>query len=257
MAKKIKGQEPAVSLNSVTNRDILQRLNFLYQASAYLNTINPDRTADARVGPDSSSLSKRQRKRQTRRKERHPNTAADLSRNYVKTMKIVAQKATVKMDPNVKRTICKKCSTVLIPGVSARIRVESSRVHGNVVQTTCIHCHTARCIPALPELGPDAPPVDGPSTSSATDISPQDLPAPEIQIPSGEAQPSEDAMVADIATPQAIATGPSAQAQTESEASMARIQQQKQRRRTLARLPPLFQRKGHIVFKGNERLEEE
>lgn len=99
MAKKNKEQEPTATLNGVTNRDILQRLNFLYQASAYLNTIAPHA---AMVGSDSGEVTRTGAERKaersrSRRKKRHPATTSDLSRTYVATMKAISQKATVKM----------------------------------------------------------------------------------------------------------------------------------------------------------------
>lgn len=70
-------------------------------------------------------------------------TAADLSRIYVATMKTIGQKTVVRMysflaipdfhlfsmlafsrDPSIKRTICKGCAVVLIPGSTATVRVK-------------------------------------------------------------------------------------------------------------------------------------
>lgn len=100
MAKKNKDQEPTVTVNSVTNRDILQRLNFLYQAGTYLNSISSPRdtiSADRRNEILYLGEPSRARKQEKRRKERHPATTAELSRSYVKSMKIIGQKTTVRM----------------------------------------------------------------------------------------------------------------------------------------------------------------
>ncbi len=78
MAKKPKDQVP--NPNSVVNRDVIQRLNFMYQASVYLNTV-------AASVPTAVP--------QPKRKKRI--TADHLSRNYVSAMKVVGQKTTVKM----------------------------------------------------------------------------------------------------------------------------------------------------------------
>ena len=101
MAKKNKDQEPTATLHGVTNRDILQRLNFLYQASAYLNTIAPH-AAPVAVGtdggePTQTGAGRRKEKSRSRRKKRHPASTSDLSRAYVATMRAISQKATVKM----------------------------------------------------------------------------------------------------------------------------------------------------------------
>ncbi|GAA5854833.1 hypothetical protein JCM9279_005530 [Rhodotorula babjevae] len=42
-----------------------------------------------------------------------------LARHLALQMSEVAKKATVRMDPGVKRTVCQGCGTVLVPGVSA------------------------------------------------------------------------------------------------------------------------------------------
>ncbi|KAK0438336.1 RNAse P Rpr2/Rpp21/SNM1 subunit domain-containing protein [Desarmillaria tabescens] len=125
MAKKSKDEAP--NPNNVPNRDIIQRLNFLYQASVYLNGVSPPQ--------------KRKQKRVT---------TSDLSRSYVSSMKIVGQKTTVKMDPSIKRTICKGCDTVLVPGSTVSIRVKKSPSHGHLMVYTCTRCKTSRRIPAPP-----------------------------------------------------------------------------------------------------------
>ena len=91
MGKKNKDQEPVANLNSVANRDIIQRINFLYQASTYLSTISRP--------PSGESPLPAPRKGKTRRKNtiRHPKNTAELSRAYVGSMRIVGQKTMVRM----------------------------------------------------------------------------------------------------------------------------------------------------------------
>lgn len=79
-------------------------------------------------------------------------STADLSRSYVDTMKIVGQKTNVKIDPTVKRVICKGCHIVLIPGASSTVRVKNSKSHGHIVIHTCNSCRISRRIPAPPVL---------------------------------------------------------------------------------------------------------
>ena len=67
-----------------------------------------------------------------------------------------------------KRNICRTCSTVLIPGMTSRVRnrrkqrcpfarlmkeandVIASRVHFNVTHTACLSCDTRRTVPCPP-----------------------------------------------------------------------------------------------------------
>ena len=103
MAKK-KSQDDVPNPNSVQNRDIMQRLNFLYQASQLLGgSAQPIpqyeesqvKLWNARAG--SPKLSKRQTRRLERLEQRNPSTAIDLSRTYVKSMKVIGKKTTVRM----------------------------------------------------------------------------------------------------------------------------------------------------------------
>jgi hypothetical protein len=91
MARKNKA-EATPNATNVANRDILQRLNFLYQASIYLNAIGPGPgPGPSAIKPDADDDGKKKKRRQRRL------TAGDLSREYVKDMKLVARKTTVRM----------------------------------------------------------------------------------------------------------------------------------------------------------------
>lgn len=81
MAKKPKDEAP--NPNGVANRDIIQRLNFLYQASAYLNSVSPAGTSSLMTRPTEKKIRKR--------------TAQDLAKTYITSMKAVGQKTTVKL----------------------------------------------------------------------------------------------------------------------------------------------------------------
>ena len=106
MAKK--GKEPAPNPNSVPNKDIIQRLNFLYQASSYLSrldNVNDTRELDwsskpieAPVGGAATSAAPTKEHAKVRkRKPKRKGTARDLSRSYVKSMKIIGQKTNTRM----------------------------------------------------------------------------------------------------------------------------------------------------------------
>lgn len=91
MAKKSKDFIPTV--NNVSNRDIIQRLNFLYQASAYLTNISPVSPPPRTIQASDS----RKEKHSKRRLNRHPASSSDLARDYVKSLKIIGQKTNVRM----------------------------------------------------------------------------------------------------------------------------------------------------------------
>lgn len=264
MAKKNKDQEPNASLSSVSNRDIIQRINFLYQAGTYLSSVA---MCPPNV-PSGGRITSSKRKQKVRRQARHPATVADISRSYVKSMHLISQKATVRMyvrlswrewsaftvvlacrDPALKRTLCTNCFSVLLPGSTTKVRVKCEhplvshsyedslasvtvalRSHGHAVSYTCNACGAVRRIPAPPVLDPDAPP-DSASTAVAGPVAAPSAPG--------------DATAMDV---DAVAGAPPAG---------SRKPRKRRKRPPMARLPPLFERKvGHVVFRGNERLEE-
>ncbi|KAJ7747219.1 RNAse P Rpr2/Rpp21/SNM1 subunit domain-containing protein [Mycena metata] len=135
MAKKDKNKDEPPSAANIVNRDIMQRLNFMYQAS--------------------------RRAKKARKMNVH-----DLSKAYINSMKTVANKTMVKMDPAVKRTLCNGCNIVLVPGSTATVRVKSSKTHGHVMQYRCTSCKSTRRIPAPPTLTEEEP-LPAPSTSVA------------------------------------------------------------------------------------------
>ncbi|KAH9083578.1 Rpr2-domain-containing protein [Lactarius deliciosus] len=223
MGKKNKDEAP--NPNGVVNRDILQRLNFLYQASTYLESIScksdvrpevdssTDTTEEVPAGASGSArptagLAKAQLGRMERRRKRRVIRAADIGQGYVRAMRLIGQKTTVKMDPTVKRTLCKGCDTVLIPGLSATVRVNGSNNHRHLVTTTCLRCKSSRRIPAPPVLKPE----------SAAPLH-EDV-RMEVDKSGGSAP-----------------------------------RKSKRRRGPPPRSPPLFEREGHVVFRGLVQIE--
>ena len=91
-------------------------------------------------------------------------------------------------DPSVKRRLCKSCSSVLVPGVSAKVRVKSvdplnvvvsslasarldSTPDGHLISYSCLTCHSHHCIPVPPVL-----PSDPQSSLIETDQAPEEEP---------------------------------------------------------------------------------
>ncbi|KAI0358550.1 Rpr2-domain-containing protein [Trametes cingulata] len=240
MGKKNKDQEPVANLSSVANRDIVQRINFLYQASTYLSAISqalPSSAADGGFEVSAQGTNQKSKRKSTLR---HPKNTAELSRSYIGTMRIVGQKTMVRMDPSLKRTLCKGCDAVLLPGTSATVRVKPLPSHGQAVVYTCLTCRTSRRIPA--------PSVLDPTTSAQDDGG--------VGLTERPAASSTSASVPEVlaADASAMVVDPvHATAQPSYTSSRAR----RPRKKRIARVPPLFERKGHVTFRGNERLPEE
>ena len=113
MVKKQKEETP--NINAISNRDIIQRLNFLYQASVYLQSLEPSGTSisvpDTFESHPSSSRKRCKAKakgihlqhtqdvggKEKKKKKKRKQTTGDLARSYVQCMRVVGQKTTVKM----------------------------------------------------------------------------------------------------------------------------------------------------------------
>ncbi|KAJ6587228.1 RNAse P Rpr2/Rpp21/SNM1 subunit domain-containing protein [Mycena vulgaris] len=218
MAKKTNDAPPTAA--SIANRDIMQRLNFMYQASVYLAAVLPVPTA-----PPTEPAPRKQGRAHGKGKDKRPKKARkmgvhDLSTAYVHAMNTVARKTMVKMDPAVKRTLCSGCSTVLVPGSTASVRVKSSKVHGHVMHYRCAACGATRRIPAPPTLEPDseATPAIPAASSSTTASTAMDI---DTSLPNSAPNPNPT---------------------------------HKPARKSIARPPPLFARAGHVVLCGNDAL---
>ena len=103
-----KDKDPTPNPASIPNKDIIQRLNFLYQASVYLSNLSRDVPPTNVPHPGSSAFSAREedqahskttnpKSRHARQSQRRLRTTDDLSRAYVHTMSMVGKRATVKM----------------------------------------------------------------------------------------------------------------------------------------------------------------
>ncbi|KAG9048755.1 hypothetical protein FS837_012118 [Tulasnella sp. UAMH 9824] len=147
----------------VKDKDTMQRLNFLYQTSVYLAQV-----AGSDPGPSTSKTNEEKAELSAPEPRTGRNSIMDLSRHHLRTMKAIGAKSVLRMDPSVKRTICKGCQAVLIPGVTAKVRTKSSRTHKHITRYICQQCKKARDIPSPPIKPPEA------ADSASAELSPDD-----------------------------------------------------------------------------------
>ncbi|XP_067368732.1 ribonuclease P protein subunit p21 isoform X2 [Channa argus] len=90
------------------DKEAYQRLNYLYQAAHCVLSQNPENV--------------------------------ELARFYCFTQRTIARRLVLRQDPSVKRTLCKKCCSLLIPGVTAttRQRRKNSKTRFTVIR--CLSC---------------------------------------------------------------------------------------------------------------------
>lgn len=74
-----------------------------------------------------------------------------LSRGYGRNLDLVAKKTVLKLSPALKRTLCKKCDMLLIPGLTMTMKIENESKaeshHNDVLVHTCIKCGEKRRFP--------------------------------------------------------------------------------------------------------------
>lgn len=168
-------------------------------------------------------------------------------------------------DPSVKRTMCKGCNTLLMPGVTAKVRVKrayhaciffsadelcsicySNNVpvleltsfspvalpsHGHAVSYTCMNCSFSRRIPAPPTREHVAQPAQDPT---------------DMQV-----DPVDEFLdsVKEEASTGSKARGKGKQVEKKQ-------QQNRKKKRSIKPRPlPFFERPDHILFVGNERVD--
>ncbi|XP_030060019.1 ribonuclease P protein subunit p21 isoform X2 [Microcaecilia unicolor] len=83
----------------VKDKEAFQRLSFLYQAAHCVLAQNPENV--------------------------------ELARFYCHTQKTISKRLVLRQDPSVKRTICKRCYSLLLPGITATVR---QRKQNTIVQ---------------------------------------------------------------------------------------------------------------------------
>eukprot|EP00042_Codosiga_hollandica_P055349 m.772587 g.772587 ORF g.772587 m.772587 type:complete len:151 (+) comp59097_c0_seq17:200-652(+) len=104
-----------------------------------------------------------------------------LSRFYIRSMREIAQRMCLRVDPEVKRTICRACQQLLVPGITSRVRLQGRREQHIVV--TCLSCGRFRRFLCRPTLL---------ATMLRTDPQPQQQQQPQL-LPPLQQQPTNAA----------------------------------------------------------------
>ncbi|XP_072516348.1 ribonuclease P protein subunit p21 [Salminus brasiliensis] len=103
---------------NIKDKEAFQRLNFLYQAAHCVLAQNPENV--------------------------------ELARFYCFTQKTIARRLVLRQDPSVKRTLCKRCCSLLIPGVTSTVRQRGRRGQRLTV-IRCLSCGLTRKFPNNPK----------------------------------------------------------------------------------------------------------
>ncbi|KAG4305124.1 hypothetical protein PORY_001294 [Pneumocystis oryctolagi] len=117
----------------VSQQEFYARFSFLYQAANIYTTysiLNQNKYVDKTI---QSELA--------------------LAKFYINTAKKVAQKAILKINPSIKRTLCRRCDTVLLPSITSSIEIENlsknNKNIADIIVVTCNFCNTQKRYPVL------------------------------------------------------------------------------------------------------------
>ncbi|ORY91816.1 RNAse P Rpr2/Rpp21/SNM1 subunit domain-domain-containing protein [Syncephalastrum racemosum] len=132
-----------------TNNDVnpqhmqtFQRLNFLYQAAALMTLTSVPSNESNSTKTKSSSISEDRTINDGR------TSLAPVGRYYNANMKKIAKHLVLRLDPAIKRSVCKRCHTSLIPSKSSNICFKADERPATIV--TCKTCGTERRFLARP-----------------------------------------------------------------------------------------------------------
>ncbi|XP_059196929.1 ribonuclease P protein subunit p21 [Centropristis striata] len=142
------------------DKDAYQRLNFLYQAAHCVLSQKPENV--------------------------------ELARFYSFTQKTIARRLVLRQDPSVKRTLCKKCCSVLIPGVTATTRQRRKKGRTRFTVVRCLSCGQSRTLLNDPDhcLWVDRPEAQL-ETKKQPDPGPSTKKQPKDKKPKVSAKPSD------------------------------------------------------------------
>ncbi|KAK3533281.1 hypothetical protein QTP70_014318 [Hemibagrus guttatus] len=105
--------------SNIKDKEAFQRLNFLYQAAHCVLAQNPENI--------------------------------ELARFYCFTQKTIAKRLVLRQDPSVKRTMCRKCCALLIPGVTATVRQRKGSQKQCATLIRCLSCGQTKKFPNNPK----------------------------------------------------------------------------------------------------------
>ncbi|KAI9591140.1 RNAse P Rpr2/Rpp21/SNM1 subunit domain-containing protein [Syncephalis fuscata] len=152
-AKKEKQARP------LQNAEEFQRMNFLYQAASLMTAaVVPERRIADDTAPGHLP------KRKTRKSKPRPSQAtkqaikdvnnptrpalAGLGRFYVSSLKTIAKRNVLRLDPTLKRALCRRCDTLLLPGITFKLQFEEN-INPAII-TRCQYCQAPRRLPIQP-----------------------------------------------------------------------------------------------------------
>lgn len=138
------GKSKAPKPTSVPNKHLHSRISYLYQAATYLSTVQTEENQPTKVSTSTTEPShaggeqlhtkateSSNNDNQDAHLNTHQNKNVPFSRLLLSQLHDVTLKGQVRLSQEMKRTICRRCYTLLAPGQSSTTRIENPSRGGN------------------------------------------------------------------------------------------------------------------------------
>jgi ribonuclease P protein subunit RPR2 len=175
--------KPTKAAGDVSNKHLYSRMSYLYQAASYLSTqhaqqISPEvhpnvsltkedcprpiaEVASANQGKAVTNIHLSTTSQESKHNEPvcSPTLNLPLSRHLLSNLRTISHKGQIRLSPSIKRSICKKCESLLIPGSSSTHRVDNQSRGGkkpwaDVLVVRCNACGTEKRFPVGAKKNP-------------------------------------------------------------------------------------------------------
>ena len=133
----------APKIKGVPNKHLHARTSFLYQAATYLTLQTSTNIAKNTFAPEATQA--------TQPNQSHQNISP-LALQLGSDLQQVSRKGQLRLSRDLKRSLCKTCNTVLIPGRTATQIIENQSKHGakpwaDVLVICCNFCTSTKRFP--------------------------------------------------------------------------------------------------------------
>lgn len=128
----------------VPNRPMYSRISFLYQAAAYLASSDDQTQTHLRqTSPPATDVAVDVNIGTSQSRKPAP-LAQNLSRRLLGQLRATTLKSQIRISPDIKRTICKYCDSLLVEGQTCSSTVENTSKGGKKpwADTWVVKCHT-------------------------------------------------------------------------------------------------------------------
>lgn len=134
--------------NSVANRHIYSRASYLYQAASYLAQVQEPK----QQATSSKNESHNPQHSTTSDTALEKKAVQNTSRQMISDMRAVTLKLLIRQSPDLKRTICKFCDSLLVEGKTCHSTIENPSKGGkkpwaDLLVIQCLTCHNAKRFP--------------------------------------------------------------------------------------------------------------